>query len=188
MFLLKKCLNLLHFFPAKITVNFGYIIAPRYEKIFAYAKTETQLFSDFVFATRIEQPLYFLNPKFQAFRHLLWLYSPVNVGPGRKPRRPVFSQRGSFINRNFNQICVILIENTKSVQVTCKCFWIYIYKGFEENKNDKCNYHRSKGPPTSVAQSVECRLRDRTVVGLIPGHEMQKLLNKSGTTSSTRVE
>ena len=36
-------------------------------------------------------PVYFLNPKFQAFSHLLWLYRPVCVGPGRKPRRPVFS-------------------------------------------------------------------------------------------------
>ena len=38
---------------------------------------------------RIVQSLYFLNPKFQASSHLLWLYSPVCVGPGRKPRRPV---------------------------------------------------------------------------------------------------
>ena len=37
-----------------------------------------------------------LNPKFQASSHFLWLYSPV--GPGQKPRRPVFSQRGS--NKN----------------------------------------------------------------------------------------
>ena len=29
--------------------------------------------------------------------HLLWLYSPVCVGPGRKSRRPVFSQRGSIV-------------------------------------------------------------------------------------------
>ena len=36
-----------------------------------------------------------LLPKFQASSHLLWLYSPVCVGPGQKPRRPVFSQRGS---------------------------------------------------------------------------------------------
>ena len=28
--------------------------------------------------------------------YLQWLYSPVCVGPGRKPRRPVFSQRGSY--------------------------------------------------------------------------------------------
>ena len=38
-----------------------------------------------------------LNPKFQASSHLVWLYSLVCVGPGRKPRRPVFSQRGSII-------------------------------------------------------------------------------------------
>ena len=44
-------------------------------------------------------PLHFLNPKFQGPSHLLWLYSPVCVGPGRKPRRPVFSQRGSYIIR-----------------------------------------------------------------------------------------
>ena len=70
---------------------------------FAYAKTKTQisfavtakLISAFVFATWIVQSLYFLNPKFQASSHLRRLYSPVCVGPGRKPRRPVFSQRGS---------------------------------------------------------------------------------------------
>ena len=37
------------------------------------------------FATRIVQSLYYLNPKFQASSHLVWLYSPVCVGPGRKP-------------------------------------------------------------------------------------------------------
>ena len=39
-----------------------------------------------------------LLPKsnFQASSHLLCLYSLVCVGPGRKPRRPVFSQRGSY--------------------------------------------------------------------------------------------
>ena len=70
---------------------------------FAYAKTKTQisfavtakLISAFVFAIRIVQILFYLNRKFQASSHLLWLYSPVCVGPGRKPRRPVFSQRGS---------------------------------------------------------------------------------------------
>ena len=41
------------------------------------------------------QSLYFLNPKFQASSHLVWLYSLVCVGPGQKPRRPVFSERGS---------------------------------------------------------------------------------------------
>ena len=58
-------------------------------------RVTAKLISAFVFATRIVQSLFFLNPKFQASSHLLWLYSPVCVGPGRKPRRPVFSQRGS---------------------------------------------------------------------------------------------
>ena len=72
---------------------------------FAYAKTKPQisfavtakLISAFAFATRIVQSLYFLNPKFQASSHLLWLYSLVCIGPGRKPRRPVFSERGSHV-------------------------------------------------------------------------------------------
>ena len=33
-----------------------------------------------------------LYPKFQASSHLLWLYSLVYVGLGRKPQRPVFSE------------------------------------------------------------------------------------------------
>ena len=82
---------------------------PRHEKtgFFAYAKKNTQvsfavtakLISAFVFATRIVQSLYFLNPKFQASRHILWLCSLVCVGLCRKPRRPVFSQRGSYVLR-----------------------------------------------------------------------------------------
>ena len=53
-----------------------------------------------VFATRKVQSIYFLNPKFQASSLLLWQYSPLCVGPGQKPRRPVFSQQGSFDNRS----------------------------------------------------------------------------------------
>ena len=82
----------------------------------AYAKTKTQisfavtakLISAFVFATWIGQSPYFLNVKFQASSHLLWLYSPVCVGPGRKSQRQVFSQRGSF----FNQIKYTLVLPT----------------------------------------------------------------------------
>ena len=74
------------------------------KRLFANAKIKAliscavnaQLISAFVFATQIVQSLYFLNPKFQASSHLLWLYRPVCVGPGRKLRRPVFSQRGSY--------------------------------------------------------------------------------------------
>ena len=56
-----------------------------------------KLISAFVFAAWIVQSLYYLTPKFQASSYLLWLYSPVCVGPGRKPRRPVFSERGSYL-------------------------------------------------------------------------------------------
>ena len=79
---------------------------PRCEKtgFFAYAKTKMQisfavtakLISAFVFATRKVQSLHYLNPKYQASSNLLWLYSPVCVGPGRKPKRQVFSEQGSY--------------------------------------------------------------------------------------------
>ena len=36
--------------------------------------------------------------------HLVWLYSLVCVRPGRKPRRPVFSQRGSYNHQIFHLI------------------------------------------------------------------------------------
>ena len=47
--------------------------------------TDQLLISTFVFATRIVQFLYCLNPKFPASSHLLRLYSPVCVEPGRNP-------------------------------------------------------------------------------------------------------
>ena len=68
-------------------------------RIFAYAKTKTQI-SAFVFTTRIVQPLYFLNLKFQVSSLIQWLRSLVCVGPGRKPRRPVFWRRGSIVKVN----------------------------------------------------------------------------------------
>ena len=48
-----------------------------------------QLISAIGFNSRKVQPLFFLNPKFQASSILLWLYRPVCVGPDRKPGRPV---------------------------------------------------------------------------------------------------
>ena len=53
-----------------------------------------KLISAFVFAIRIVQFLFYVNTKLQASRYLLSLCSLVCVGSGRKPRRPVFSQRG----------------------------------------------------------------------------------------------
>ena len=54
------------------------------------------MISAFVFATRLVQSLFFLYSKFQASSHIVWSCSLVCVGPGRKSRRPVFSQRGSY--------------------------------------------------------------------------------------------
>ena len=96
-----KC-HCLNFILNIVTVTYE----PCHEKtsLPTQVKTKTQisfavtakLISTFVFATRIVQSPYFLNSKFQASSHLQWLYSPVYVGPGWKPRRPVFSQRGSY--------------------------------------------------------------------------------------------
>ena len=91
-------------------------------KHFAYAKTKTlisfavtaKLISIFVLATRIVQSLFYLNPKFQACSHILWLYSPVCVRPGRKPRRPVFSQRGSYCRQDLQRLLTVEIEQVQS--------------------------------------------------------------------------
>ena len=47
-------------------------------------------------STWIVHVLFLLNPKFQASMLLLGLYMSVCVRPGWKPRRPVFSRRGSL--------------------------------------------------------------------------------------------
>ena len=64
-----------------------------YEKTKAHfsCAVTAQLIRSFVFATKIVQSLYLLNPKFKASNHLLCLYSPVYQKPGKK----VFSQQGS---------------------------------------------------------------------------------------------
>ena len=63
-----------------------------------------QLISVFVFAMRIVQSLYYLNPKFQASSHLLSLYNPVCVGPGRKSRRPVFLLAAHILSGNNTRV------------------------------------------------------------------------------------
>ena len=77
------------------------------DQLRGYAVT-AKLISAFVFAPWIEQSLFYLDPKFQASSHLLWLYSLVCVGPGRRPRRPVFSQHCSYF-------AVYIVYNTSSL-------------------------------------------------------------------------
>ena len=92
---------------------------------------EAQLISAFVFATRIVQSLYYLNPKFQASSRLLWLYSPVCVGPGRKPRKPVFSQHGSFCFLNLidDFICVHCIYDHDFRRLHRVNEWLHLLQG-----------------------------------------------------------
>ena len=88
-------------FLRSIISNFCHrIFEPRREKtgFFAYVKTKTQIsISAFVFATRIVQSLFFLNRKFQASSHLLWLYSQVCVGPGQTPPENRFSHNEAHL-------------------------------------------------------------------------------------------
>ena len=70
-------------------------IEPRYEKTgFLHIRKQTREADQRLCFRYTDStiPRYYLNPKFQASSHLVWMYSPVCVGPGRKPRRPIFSQ------------------------------------------------------------------------------------------------
>ena len=54
--------------------------------------------------------------------HLLWLCSAVCVGPGRKPRRPVFSQRGSF------DLFLVNCAIEKEFIISMRCWYYPVYK------------------------------------------------------------
>ena len=73
-------------------------------------KTKAEI-SAFVFATQIVQSLIFLNPKFPATSHILWLYSPVCVDPGWKTLRPVFLPRSSTDHGEGSDIIFSLSQN-----------------------------------------------------------------------------
>ena len=109
---------------------------------------DADLISAFVFAIRIVQSLFYLNPKFQRSSHLLWLYSLVCVGPGRKPRRPVFSQRGSF---KFNK-CKFKTHSTLSKpNLFSGCQNNKVYKSIKQSpepmlKIDRIQNQRTNGP------------------------------------------
>ena len=67
----------------------------------------------FVFATRILQSLYFLNPKFQASGHL-WLYSPFCVEPGPKsPKTGFLTTRLLCKGRQQLVICLSCIDDNE---------------------------------------------------------------------------
>ena len=77
-----------------------------------------KLISAFVFTTWIVLTFYYQNPKFQASSHLLYLYSLVCVGPSQKPRRPVFSQRGSYNTYFLLEKCEKLLQKASKIFIT----------------------------------------------------------------------
>ena len=91
-----KCINVLGHMSRVVIKPAFYICENKETKTQISFAVTAKLISAFVFAIGIVQSLYYIHPKFQASNHLRWLYKPVCVGPGRKPRRPVFSQRGSY--------------------------------------------------------------------------------------------
>ena len=69
-----------------------------------------KLISAFVFVTRTVQFLYFLNPKFPVSRHLLCLYSPVCVGPVRKPHCWFSHEAAHLLTKYLNGFVKILSQ------------------------------------------------------------------------------
>ena len=82
------------------------------------------MISAFVFATWIAQSRFYLNSKFKASSHLIHLYSLVCVRPGRKPRRPVFSQRGSY-HHAYNAHVSLTPSKPDFYRVKFKLAWVY---------------------------------------------------------------
>ena len=77
-------------------------------------RSTAKLISAFVFATRIVQFLFYLNPKFQASSFFLLLHRPVCVGPVRKPHcwfshevAQMFSGKG---DHSFSVIKILLFQ------------------------------------------------------------------------------
>ena len=57
--------------------------------------------------------------KFQVSSHLLWLYSPVCLGPDRKPRRPVFWRHSSYV------IKILWLSRLPTSIISCAAVHIY---------------------------------------------------------------
>ena len=82
-----------------------------------------KLISAFVFATRIVQFLFYLNPKFQASSSFLCLYSPVCVGPVRKPHCWFSHERAHMLGSPGSlkdQKTTDLVQATNSLSSPCR--------------------------------------------------------------------
>ena len=74
-----------------------------------------KLISVFVFATRIVQFLFYLNPKFQASSSFLCLYRPVCVRPVRKPHCWFSHEAAQIVNKQHK--CPLYKENRLVIQL-----------------------------------------------------------------------
>ena len=72
--------------PTMLSMSFYYMSRVMRKPYFCLCENRgaDQLRSNFVFATWIVLFLFFLNPKFQASNHPLWLHRPVCIGHARK--------------------------------------------------------------------------------------------------------
>ena len=98
------------------------------------AAVTMQLISAFVF----KQSPYFLNLKFQASNHLLWLYNSVCIEPGQKPRRQVFSRCDSYLpylNQELSFVFYTFLKNFPKMKgrspfCPLKTHCMYVFKYF----------------------------------------------------------
>ena len=108
----------------------------------------------------------------QASSYLLWLYSPVCVGPGQKPGRPVFSLRGSFRDENLckgllQQHSWLQLLNHDKVQLTVKTCLIWAINV----KVTKKPPHLRSNPLLDVACNLLNLLTKGGVMVIIKGFE-----------------
>ena len=74
----------------------------------------------FVFATRMVQFLFYLNPKFQASSSFLYLYRSVCVGPVRKPHCWFSHEAAQILKRN-----VTIPVHPRFIIITVGCKGVY---------------------------------------------------------------
>ena len=118
-----------------------------------------QLISAFVFAIRIVQSIYNLIPKFQASSHLLWLYSLVCVGPGRKPRRP----HVRLFNHGTNLIIFHLLIIRKNNDLFSFDYRCPLEVGLHKNVSITITEVEEDHERTDFWRTMNVHLRDRSL-------------------------
>ena len=90
-----------------------------------------KLISAFVFAARIVQLHFYLNPKFQASSSFLCLYRPVCVGPVRKPHCWFSHEEAHLITKFAIHIracpagIVVQVEPSRHISLSGLLGWFY---------------------------------------------------------------